>query len=226
MNVTEAVLARKSVRAFLSTPVPENTIRQILIDAARAPSGGNVQPWKTYVLAGKVRDELVQSLRDKWAAGNFGEGTEYKIYPDNLGEPYMSRRRDVGFKLYELAGVARDDKIGRLKQMFRNFELFDAPVCMIFTIDRTMGPPQWADLGMYIQTVALLALDHGLTTCLQEAWANWHKTLTQMLSIPDHEMVFCGLALGFEDTTARVNTLRSERAGLEDVKFFGFETAG
>ncbi len=226
MNVTEAVQARKSVRAFLSKPVPEDAIRKILIDAARAPSGGNVQPWKTYVLAGKVRDELVQSLRDKWAAGNFGEGTEYKIYPDNLGEPYMSRRRDVGFKLYELAGIARDDKVGRLKQMFRNFELFDAPVCMIFTIDRTMGAPQWADLGMYIQTIALLALDHGLATCLQEAWANWHKTLTQLLSIPDHEMVFCGLALGYEDTSARVNSLRSERAGLEDVKFFGFETVG
>lgn len=226
MNVTEAVQARKSVRAFLSKPVPEDAIRKILIDAARAPSGGNVQPWKTYVLAGKVRDELVQSLRDKWAAGNFGEGTEYKIYPDNLGEPYMSRRRDVGFKLYELAGIARDDKVGRLKQMFRNFELFDAPVCMIFTIDRTMGAPQWADLGMYIQTIALLALDHGLATCLQEAWANWHKTLTQMLSIPDSEMVFCGLALSYEDTSAAVNTLRSERAGLQDVKFFGFETVG
>lgn len=226
MNVTEAVQARKSVRAFLSKPVPEDAIRKILIDAARAPSGGNVQPWKTYVLAGKVRDEPVQSLRDKWAAGNFGEGTEYKIYPDNLGEPYMSRRRDVGFKLYELAGIARDDKVGRLKQMFRNFELFDAPVCMIFTIDRTMGAPQWADLGMYIQTIALLALDHGLATCLQEAWANWHKTLTQMLSIPDSEMVFCGLALGYEDTSAAVNTLRSERAGLQDVKFFGFETVG
>ena len=226
MNVTEAVQSRKSVRAFLSTPAPEDAIRKILIDAARAPSGGNVQPWKTYVLAGKVRDELVQSLRDKWAAGNFGEGTEYKIYPDNLGEPYMSRRRDVGFKLYELAGIARDDKVGRLKQMFRNFELFDAPVCMIFTIDRTMGAPQWADLGMYIQTIALLALDHGLATCLQEAWANWHKTLTQMLSIPDSEMVFCGLALGYEDTSAAVNTLRSERAGLQDVKFFGFETVG
>ncbi|MFZ5836530.1 MAG: nitroreductase [Pseudomonadota bacterium] len=224
MNVTEAVQARKSVRAFLSRPVPEAAIRKILSDAARAPSGGNVQPWKTYVMAGAVRDALVQSLREKWAAGNFGEGTEYKIYPDDLGEPYMSRRRDVGFKLYELAGIAREDKIGRMKQMFRNFELFDAPVCMIFTIDRNMGAPQWADLGMYIQTIALLALDHGLASCMQEAWANWHKTLTQMLSIPDHEMVFCGLALGYEDTSAAVNTLRSERAGLQDVRFFGFET--
>jgi len=224
VNVTEAVQARKSVRAFLSRPVPEAAIRKILSDAARAPSGGNVQPWKTYVMAGAVRDALVQSLREKWAAGNFGEGTEYKIYPDDLGEPYMSRRRDVGFKLYELAGIAREDKIGRMKQMFRNFELFDAPVCMIFTIDRNMGAPQWADLGMYIQTIALLALDHGLASCMQEAWANWHKTLTQMLSIPDHEMVFCGLALGYEDTSAAVNTLRSERAGLQDVRFFGFET--
>jgi len=223
VNVTEAVQARKSVRAFLSTPVPQDAIRKILIDAARAPSGGNVQPWKTYVLAGAARDELVRRISDHWASGNYGEGTEYAIYPKDLAEPYMSRRRDVGFKLYELAGIARDDKVGRLKQMFRNFELFGAPVCMIFTIDRNMGLGQWADLGMYIQTVALLALDHGLATCLQEAWANWHKTLTQMLSIPDHEMVFCGLALGFEDTTARVNTLRSERAGLDDVKFFGFD---
>ena len=222
MNVTEAVQLRKSVRAFLSTPVPESVIRQILTDAARAPSGGNVQPWKTYVLGGQVRDELVARVTANWQSGNYGEGTEYEIYPKDLGEPYMTRRRDVGFKLYELAGVARKDNAGRMKQMFRNFELFDAPVCLIFTIDRVMGPPQWADLGMYIQTVALLALDHGLASCMQEAWANWHRTLTQMLSIPAHEMVFCGLALGYEDRTAAVNTLRSDRAGLDDVKFFGF----
>ncbi|MEQ1888729.1 MAG: nitroreductase [Alphaproteobacteria bacterium] len=224
MNVTEAVRARKSVRAFLTKPVPQDVIRQILIDSARAPSGGNVQPWKTYVLTGTARDELVRRIRDQWAAGKRGEGTPYDIYPKDLGEPYMSRRRAVGFKLYELAGVGRDDKVARMKQMFRNFELFDAPACMIFTIDRSMGPPQWADLGMYIQTVALVAMDHGLVTCMQEAWASWHKTLTQMLSIPDHEMVFCGIALGYEDTGAAVNTLRSDRAGLEDVKFFGFET--
>jgi nitroreductase len=221
VNVTEAVRARKSVRAFLTKPVPDDTLRQILIDAARAPSGGNVQPWKTYVLTGEARNALVKRVRDQWAAGKYGEGTEYKIYPDDLGEPYMTRRRVVGFKLYELAGIGRDDKVGRAKQMFRNFELFDAPVCMIFTIDRNMGPPQWADLGMYIQTVALVAMDHGLVTCMQEAWASWHKTLTDMLSIPAHEMVFCGIAMGYEDTSAAVNTLRSERAGLEDVKFFG-----
>lgn len=224
MNVTEAVRARKSVRAFLSTPVPEDTIRQILTDAARAPSGGNVQPWKTYVLSGSARDELVKRISDHWASGKYGEGTEYAIYPADLAEPYITRRRVVGFKLYELAGVGRGDKVARLQQMFRNFELFGAPVCMIFTIDRNMGLGQWADLGMYIQTVALLALDHGLVSCMQEAWASWHRTLTQMLSIPAHEMVFCGLALGYEDTGAAVNTLRSERAGLEDVKFFGFES--
>ncbi|MSP43585.1 MAG: nitroreductase [Alphaproteobacteria bacterium] len=222
MNVTEAVRARKSVRAFLPKQVPDDTLRQILIDAARAPSGGNVQPWKTYVLTGDARNELVKRITDQWAGGKRGEGTEYKIYPDDLGEPYMTRRRVVGFKLYELAGVGRDDKVARMKQMFRNFELFDAPVCMIFTIDRNMGPPQWADLGMYIQTVALVAMDHGLETCMQEAWASWHKTLTETLSIPGHEMVFCGIAMGYEDTSATVNTLRSERAGLEDVKFFGF----
>lgn len=224
MNVTEAVNARKTVRAFLPKPVPEQTIRQILTDAARAPSGGNLQPWKTYVMAGKARDELLERVRSQWDAGTYGEGTEYEIYPKDLREPYVARRREVGFKLYELAGIARDDKVGRMTQMFKNYELFGAPVCMIFTIDRQMGLGQWADLGMYIQTVMLLAMDHGLVTCPQEAWANWHKTLTEILSIPDEEMVFCGVALGYEDTDAAVNTLRAPRAGLEDVKFFGFET--
>lgn len=223
MNVTEAVRARKSVRAFLSTPISESALRQILIDAARAPSGGNIQPWKTYVLAGQVRDELVRRVRQKWDAGAHGEGAEYDVFPEVLGEPYMTRRRTVGYGLYDLAGIARNDKAGRAKQMFRNFEFFDAPVGMIFTIDRKFGSAQWSDLGMYIQTIALLALDHGLATCMQEAWANWYRTLTELLSIPDNEMVFCGLAVGYEDTSAVVNTLRTERAGLEDVKFFGFE---
>ncbi len=225
MNVTDAVNARKSVRAFLPKPVPEETVRQILIDAARAPSGGNLQPWKTYVMAGDARDELLRRVREQWEAGNFGEGTEYDIYPRELKEPYTSRRREVGYMLYELAGVSRDDKAGRITQMFRNYELFDAPVCLIFTIDRQMGLGQWADLGMYIQNVMLLALDHGLATCPQEAWANWYKTLTDMLSIPDEEMVFCGVALGYEDTEATINSLHAPRAGLEDVKFFGFESA-
>ncbi len=225
MNVTEAVQARKSARAFLSKPVPEDVIRKILADAARAPSGGNLQPWKTYVMAGAARDELVRRVREKWAAGVYGEGTEYAIYPADLGEPYNTRRRVVGFALYDLAGVKSGDRKARSIQMFKNYELFGAPVCMIFTIDRNMGLGQWADLGMYIQNVMLLALDHGLVTCPQEAWANWHKTLTEMLSIPAQEMVFCGLAVGYEDTSDVVNTLRTPRAGLEDVKFFGFATA-
>jgi len=223
MNVTEAVRTRKSVRAFLSTPVPESTLRQILIDAARAPSGGNVQPWKTYVLAGATRNELVRRVREKWEAGIHSDGAEYDVFPEPLGEPYMTRRRTVGYGLYALAGVDRKDMAARTRQMFRNFEFFDAPVGMIFTIDRKFGPAQWSDLGMYIQNIALLALDHGLTTCMQEAWANWYQTLTEMLSIPDNEMVFCGLAVGHEDTSAVVNTLHTERAGLEDVRFFGFE---
>lgn len=223
MNVTEAVRTRKSVRAFLSTPVPESTLRQILTDAARAPSGGNVQPWKTYVLTGKVRDELVRRVTEKWNAGIHTEGGEYDVFPEPLGEPYMTRRRGVGYKLYELAGIDRKDSAGRLRQSFRNFEFFDAPVGMFFTVDRQFGPAQWSDLGMYIQNIALLALDHGVTTCMQEAWANWYKTLTGLLSIPDNEMLFCGLAVGYEDTSAVVNTLRTERAGLEDVRFFGFD---
>lgn len=223
VNVTEAVRARKSVRAFLSTPVPQDTIRQILQDAARAPSGGNVQPWKTYVLAGPARDELVRRVTDKWAAGIHTEGAEYDVFPEPLGEPYMTRRRTVGYRLYDLVGIERRDREARLRQSFRNFEFFDAPVGMIFTIDRQFGSAQWSDLGMYIQTIMLLALDHGLVTCPLEAWANWYKTLTELLSIPPNEMVFCGLALGHENTAAVINTLHTERAGLDDVKFFGFE---
>ena len=222
MNVTEAVRTRKSVRAFLSTPVPESTLRQILLDAARAPSGGNIQPWKTWVLTGKPRDELVRWVREKWNAGIHTEGAEYDVFPEPLGEPYMTRRRAVGYKLYELAGIDRKDSAGRLRQSFRNFEFFDAPVGMFFTVDRQFGPAQWSDLGMYIQNIALLALDHGLESCMQEAWANWYQTLSELLSIPENEMLFCGLALGYGDKNAVVNSLRTERAGLEDVKFFGF----
>lgn len=225
MKVSDAIRSRRSIRAFRDTPVPEETVREILEIASRAPSGGNLQPWKVYVLAGDARDRLVREIAAKLDQGIAGEGTEYNIYPPDLAEPYRGRRRDVGNALYDLIGVAREDRPGKLRQLAKNYAFFGAPVGMIFAIDRRMEPGQWADLGMFMQNVMLIARERGLHTCPQEAWANWHKTLADFLAIPAGEMVFAGIALGHADENAVINELYTERAPVEEfARFFGYET--
>jgi len=220
MRVSEAIASRKTVRAFLPDPVPEETVRAILTLAARAPSGGNLQPWKVHVLTGAARDELIRRVREKMPASPRGEGAEYHIYPPDLSEPYRTRRFRVGEALYATLGIPREDKAGRLMQFVRNFEFFGAPVGMIFTIDRQMQQGQWADLGMFLQNVMLLAREHGLGTCPQEAWAVWAKTIRDYLAIPDNEMIFCGMGMGRIDEAALVNRLETERAPLEEYAVF------
>lgn len=223
MDVAEAVASRFSCRSFLPTPIPEAIVRDIIGRAARAPSGGNVQPWRVHALTGEPLEKLKASIRARPELLPRGEGAEYDIYPPNLKEPYESRRRDVGAMLYQAVGVMREDRPGRYRQYARNFAFFDAPVGLFIFIDRSMGPPQWSDLGGYIQTVMLLARDHGLHTCGQEAWTHWHKTVYSLLDIPPHFILFCGIALGYADESMPINKWRAPREPVDSfATFTGF----
>jgi nitroreductase len=216
MNVSEALATRKSVRAFRPDPVPRAVIETILVGAARAPSGGNLQPWKVHVLLGEARDELVRRTKARMAENPRGGVPEYHIYPPELTEPYKTRRFAIGEAMYATMGIPRDNKAARLMQFVRNWEFFGAPVGLIISIDRQMQQGQWADLGMFLQSVMLLAREHGLHTCAQEAWAPFHETVRDYLKIPAEEMIFCGMAIGHADDSAAINRLVSERAPLAD----------
>ena len=168
-------------------------------------------------------DELAgfkKLIASKLPENPMGEGSEYNVYPPKLKEPYRSRRFKVGEDMYASIGVTREDKVGRLTQFARNFEFFGAPVALFFTIDRTMQEGQWADLGMFIQSIMLLAREHGLDTCPQEAWAIWYKTIGEFVNIPEEQMLFCGLGLGYRDPDAPINALRTDRAPLEEFVTF------
>jgi nitroreductase len=227
LKVSEAIDTRMSCRAFLGTPVPELTVRAILNLARRAPSGGNLQPWIVYVVTGAPLRELVAQVRALAADQPLGQATEYPIYPPNLKEPYRSRRYKVGEDLYAAIGIGREDKAGRLRQYSRNCEFFGAPVGLFFCLDRIMGVDQWADVGMFMQNVMLLAREHGLHTCPQEYWAGWYKTVTEFLQVPAELMLFCGMGLGYRDEAAPINRLRTDRVALEEfVTLRGFEAPG
>jgi nitroreductase len=216
MNVTEAIDSRMSCRAFQKTPVAESLIRTILETAKRAPSGGNLQPWHVYVATGEPLQAFLDSIREKSRAQPRGEGTEYDIYPKQITEPYISRRFKCGEDMYATINVPREDKFSRLKVFAQNYALFDAPVALFFAIDRQMGLGQWADLGMFMQNIMLLAREHGLHTCAQESWAVWHKSVAEFLAMPPELMLFCGMALGYRDESAPINRLRTDRAPLEE----------
>ncbi|HEY5757100.1 MAG TPA: nitroreductase [Steroidobacter sp.] len=225
MNVTNAVTSRISCRAFLGTPVPKQTLVEILETAKRAPSGGNLQPWLVHVLTGQPLAEFLATIKSKPSTLPVGEGTEYNIYPPALQDPYRARRFTCGEDLYATIEIPRDNKLGRLGQFARNYEFFGAPVGLFFCIDRRMGQAQWSDLGMFMQTVMLLAREHGLHTCAQEAWAIWHKTIAEFLRLPTDVMLFSGMALGYMDESAPINSLRTQRGALEEfASLRGFES--
>jgi nitroreductase len=222
VEVSVAVDTRMSCRAFLPTPVPVETVRGILERARRAPSGGNLQPWHVHVLVGPALAAFRASIERRLETHPRGEGAEYDVYPHELVEPYRSRRYKCGEDLYATIGVPREDKPARLKQFARNYRFFDAPVGLFICVDRRMGPPQWSDVGMYIQTIMLLAREQGLHTCAQEAWAVWHAAVAEFVALPPELMLFCGLALGHRDEAAPINTLRTDRAELgEHVVWHG-----
>jgi nitroreductase len=217
-SVTDAILSRQSVRAFLPRPVPQALIEEMLGLAARAPSGGNLQPWRVDVLTGAPLAALIAEAR----ASTPGE-MELKVYPSPLPEPYRTHRYRSGEALYEAIGIGREDRPARLAQFARNFEAFGAPVLLLFSIDRIFDRPQWAHLGMFIQNLMLLAQERGLATCPQEAWAAVHRAAGRHIELPEDRILYCGLALGYADPDAPINALRTERAGVgEFTRFRGF----
>ena len=213
MNVTEAVDRRISVRGFRPDPVPGAVVREILEAAHRAPSGGNLQPWRVHALAGEPLAQMKAKAMQTLASGL--ETPEYDVYPPDLWDPFRTRRFVCGEDLYATIELPREDKPARLRQLARNGEFFGAPVGLFFSLDRKLGPPQWADVGMYMQTVMLLAVERGLDTCAQEFWARLPKTVGDFIELPDDHMLFSGMALGYRDETAPINTLRTRRDPFE-----------
>lgn len=216
MQVSEAVDARKSIRAYLEKPVADELLRELLTKASRSPSGGNVQPWRLYVLNGSKMVEFKETV----AASTARETPAYDIYPPNLSEPYRSSRFKVGEDMYALLGIPRDDKAARVKRLFENYQFFGAPAGLFCYADKQMGPPQWSDLGMFLQTFMLLAEEAGLGTCAQEAWSTRPQLVGDFLQVPEELTIFCGMAIGYTDETVPVNSLRSEREPLENFATF------
>jgi nitroreductase len=212
MNVVDAVNRRLSVRAFKPDPVDAGLLRELLETSARAPSGGNLQPWRVQALAGEPLAALKATM-----AGRLGapDTPEYDVYPANLWDPLRARRYQVGEDLYGALGIPREDKPARLMQFARNGDGFGAPVLLFFSIDRRCGPPQWSDIGMFMQTLMLLAVEKGLDTCAQEFWAHYHQIVHDHIGLPEGHMLFCGMALGYRDEAAPVNNWRSRRDDFE-----------
>jgi nitroreductase len=223
MDVFEAVASRYSCRAFLPTPVPEAIVRDIVGRAARAPSAGNAQPWRIYALAGKRVEELKALMAPRMNELPKGEGTDYPIFPEPFGEPYRTRRFQVGELLYKSIDIPREDKPTRYRQYARNYQFFGAPVALFFAREKAHGSAQWADIGGYLQTVCLLARGHGLHTCPQQAWVSFNRTVRSFLDLPPHVMIYSGMALGYADESASINSWRSPREPLEAfASFEGF----
>ena len=222
-SVSEALDTRLTCRAFTNKVPEKRLIIDLLEKAKRAPSGGNLQPWKIWVVSGNPLKDFIEDVAHKIKENPMGEGTEYNIYPPNLKEPYESRRREVGRSMYEVLNIPKEDKAGRLNQFKRNFEFFGAPVAIFFAIDRQMQEGQWSDLGMFMQSIMLLAREEGLHTAPQEAWAIWYKTVSKFLNIPEELMLFCGMGIGYADEDDPINTFRSKRVNIQDfADFIGF----
>lgn len=214
--VDEVIVSRRSVRAFLPTRVDDAVIREILDVAARAPSGTNMQPWKVYVTSGETQQRIGEAILNSGVRAEKAVWDEYKYYPDQFFEPYLGRRRANGFGLYSALGIGRRDVDRMRAQHDRNFVFFDAPVGMIFTIDRRLNQGSWIDYGMFLQNIMIAARARGLHTCPQAAFAPYHRQIRPVLGIPDEEVVVCGMALGLEDTSKPESTFRTDRAPQEE----------
>ena len=214
--VDEAIVSRRSVRAFLPDPVDEETIKASLEVASRAPSGTNMQPWRVYVVTGDTRERLSRAILDSGIRAEKAKWDEYRYYPEKFFEPYYGRRRAVGFALYGHLGIGKRDVDQMRAQHDRNFLFFDAPVGMIFTIDRRLNQGSWVDYGMFLENIMIAARGRGLHTCPQAAFAPYHQQIRPVLGITEEEIVICGMALGYEDVTKPENSLRTDRAPLEE----------
>ncbi len=214
-TVSDAIAVRRSVRGFLDMPIDPATLRDITVKAARAASGGNIQPWHIDIVTGESLAVLKRIMAAKLMAAET-ETPGYDIYPREFVAPYRNRTFAVGEAMYGHIGIPREDKAARRSWFARNFQFFGAPAALFCTVDRRMGPPQWSDLGMYLQNVMLLAVEAGLATCPQECWAMYPETIERFLETPADRMLFCGMAIGREDPAEPANRLRSERAAEDE----------
>jgi nitroreductase len=220
--VDAAITSRQSVRAFLPTPVPEDTVRDILAVASRAPSGTNTQPWRVYVLSGASKqalsDKIMAAYNDPEERARHSE--EYAYYPTQWQSPFIERRRKVGWDLYGLLGIDKSDKAGMHAQHGRNYRFFDAPVGLMFTIQRVMQQGSWLDYGMFLQSLMVAARGRGLHTCPQAAFTQWHRIIMAHLNAPPEEMLVCGMSLGYADPDAVANRLVTEREPVDRFASF------
>ncbi|MBX7540168.1 nitroreductase [Qipengyuania sphaerica] len=224
MKVTDAVQSRRSVRAFTNQPVDRDTLTRVLEKAQRSPSGGNVQPWNAVVLAGEPMEALFDRVAQEFPKGRAALKPEYDIYPKDLDGAYEERRFGVGEDMYASLGITREDKAKRLMWFANNFRAFGAPVLMLVHTPKYMGPPQWSDIGMWLQTIMLLLREEGLDSCAQEAWAAYSPQVREMVDIPEDHIFFCGMAIGYRDADAPVNRFDVKRAGLdESVRWEGWQ---
>jgi nitroreductase len=217
--VDAAITSRRSIRGFLPTPVPEQVVRDVLAIASRAPSMTNTQPWRVHVLTGPARDRLCAEIQAAHAAGK-EPAPGYVYYPAEWPPLALERRRQVGWALYGLLGIAKGDRAATAAQHRKNFDFFGAPVGMIFTLDRRLGQGSWLDLGMFLQNIMVAARGRGLDTCPQAAFMPWHGIIRRHLPIPEEEIVVCGMALGHADPAEPANALHAPRATVEEFASF------
>jgi nitroreductase len=223
-TVEEAILSRRSLRAFRPDPVPRQTVERILALASRAPSGSNIQQWQVTVVAGEVRERLCRAMHGEFMRhGEEGWRREYDYYPPSWREPYLSRRRKLGWDLYGLLGIGKGERERTRLQLGRNFLFFGAPVGLVITLDRDLPVGAWLDTGMFVQTIMLAARAFGLDTCAQAAIANAHAVLRRELEIPQEQIVVCGMSLGYARADAIENTLVTEREPVARfARFLGY----
>lgn len=220
--VDQAILTRHSMRAFLHTPVPRKTVEDILRVASHAPSGTNTQPWAVHVLTGAAKQRLSERILGAYLdpQQNAAHREEYDYYPREWRSPYIDRRRKVGWDLYGLLGIGKAVKDRMQAQHGRNFSFFDAPVGLVFTIDRVMAQGSWLDYGMFLQNIMVAARGRGLHTCPQAAFTQFHRLIAEELRLPEQQMLVCGMALGFADPHAIENGLVTERAPVAEFARF------
>lgn len=226
LGADEAIRSRRSVRAFLPEPVDQQVVQGLLALASRAPSGTNIQPWKVRAVAGEVRNRLCRAIQEGIDRdGQDAHRREWNYYPDRWREPFIGRRRKIGWDLYGLLGIAKGDFEATERQRRRNFDFFGAPVGLIFTLDEDLQIGSWLDLGIFIGTLMIAARGAGFDTCAQAAFADYHAIIRRELAIPESEIIICGMALGHADPNAPENRLVTERvAPAEFATFEGFAT--
>ncbi|MGX7952182.1 nitroreductase [Tsuneonella sp. HG249] len=224
MEVAEAVASRRSIRAFTDRPVDRAILERVLTTAQRSPSGGNTQPWHGVVLTGDPLARLLARVAEDLPQGRAAFAPEYHVYPPELDGAYETRRRGIGEDMYGALAIPREDKAARLMWFARNFEAFGAPVLMLVHTPKYMGPPQWSDIGMWLQTIMLLLREEGLDSCPQEAWAVYSKQIREVVAIPEEHIFFCGMAIGYRDPDAPVNCFPVARAPLDEaVRWEGWD---